>query len=279
VTQLETRVLALQKGEADLIVNIAPDLVDDVKKFANVGSIAGGRDIFIGMRTDHKPLDDKRVRQALNLGFNFDAVNKGLLNGGGMRAKTIINPPHEPPDAKPYAYDATRAKQLLSDAGLPNGFSVTMDAPSGRYIKDKEIAQAFVSDMAKIGVKIDLKVLDWALYAGDMLQKRQPDDLFFLGLGSSFTGQDELFYLSPDFSLNSTYWQNADYVSLYKQLQSTLDDPGRQAIMNKMWAIAFDEAPWVYIWHQVDNYGYSKRLVWEPRPDEFISLHDASLKA
>jgi peptide/nickel transport system substrate-binding protein len=279
VGQVETRVLALQKGEADIIVNVPPDQVDDVKKFANVSSIAGGRNIFIGLRTDHKPLDDKRVREAMNYGFNFDAVNKGLLNGAGARTKTILNPPHEPPDAKAYTYDPAKAKQLLADAGLPNGFSATMDSPNGRYIKDKEIAQAFVSDMSKIGIKLDLKVLDWALYAGDMLQKRQPDDVFFLGLGSPFTGQDETFYIHPDFSLNSTYWNNADYVNLYKQLTAELDETKRQDLMNKMWAIAFDEAPWVYVWHQVDNYGFSKKISWEARPDERILLHDATPKA
>src|SRR5581483_9777094 len=50
VTQVETRLLALQKGEADIVVNVPPDLVDDVKKYANVASIAGGRNIYIGMR-------------------------------------------------------------------------------------------------------------------------------------------------------------------------------------------------------------------------------------
>ena len=279
VTQVETRVLALQTGEADIITNVPPDQVDDVKKFANVSSIKGGRNLFIGMRTDRKPFDDKRVRQALNYGFNFDAVNKGLLNGSGERTKTILNPPHEPPDAKPYPYDAAKAKQLLTDAGLPNGFSVTMDSPNGRYIKDKEIAQAFVSDMSKIGVKIDLKVLDWALYAGDMLQKRQPDDIYLLGLGSPFSGQDEMLYIHPDYSLNSTYWNNPDWVQAYKDLTGTTDPKQRQDLLNKLWAIAYDDPPWVYIWHQVDNYGVSKKIGWEARPDERIYLHDATQKS
>lgn len=278
VTQVETRLLALQKGEADIVVNVPPDLVDDVKKYANVASIAGGRNIYIGMRCDHKPFDDKRVRQAMNYAFNFDAVNKGLLNGAGTRTKTIINPPHEPPDAKAYAYDPNKAKQLLSDAGLANGFSVTMDSPNGRYIKDKEIAQAFVSDVSKVGVKVNLQVLDFAVYAGDKLQKRDPDDLFLLGLGSPFTGQDEAFYVNPDFSLDGTHWQNQQYVDLYNQLKQETDETKRQNLINQISAIIMDEAPWVFIWHQVDNYGYSKRLSWDARPDERILLHDASLK-
>ena len=263
VTQVETRLLALQKGEADIVVNVPPDLVDDVKKYAQVGSLAGGRNIYVGMRCDHKPFDDKRVRQAMNYAFNFDAVNKGLLNSAGTRTKTIINPPHEPPDAKAYTYDANKAKQLLSDAGLANGFSVTMDSPNGRYIKDKEIAQAFVSDVSKVGVKVNLQVLDFAVYAGDKLQKRDPDDFFFLGLGSPFTGQDEAFYVNPDFSLDGTHWQNQQYIDLYNQLKQETDETKRQNLINQISGIIMDDAPWVFIWHQVDNYGFSKRLTWE----------------
>lgn len=275
VVSSDTRILALQKGDADIIVNVPPDSVDDVKKFADVISIQGGRDIFIGIRCDTKPFDDVRVRQALNYGFNFDAANKGLLNGVGKRMATVINGPNTPADAQPYAYDFNKAKQLLSDAGLANGFSTTMDSPNGRYIKDKELAQAFVSDMSKLGIKIDLKVLDFALYAGQMLQKRQPDTLFFLGLGSTFDGQDELNYLSPDFALNSTYWVDDKWDTEFKQLLQTTDATQRKQMMDDLSKEMFDQAPWVFVWKQVDNYGKSKKIVWAPRADESIFLHDA----
>jgi peptide/nickel transport system substrate-binding protein len=271
----DTRILALQKGDADIIVNIPPDSVDDVKKFADVISIQGGRDIFIGIRTDQKPFDDVRVRQALNYGFNFDAANKGLLNGVGKRMATVINGPNTPSDAQPYAYDFNKAKQLLSDAGLANGFSVKMDSPNGRYIKDKELAQAFVSDMSKLNIKIDLAVLDFALYAGQMLQKRQPDTLFFLGLGSTFDGQDELNYLNPDFALNSTYWVDDKWVTEFKQLLQTTDTAQRKTMMADLSKEMFDQAPWVFVWKQVDNYGKSKKINWAPRADESIFLHEA----
>jgi len=279
VPSADTRILALQKGEADIIVNVPPDSVEDVKKFADVISIQGGRDIFVGIRCDMKPFDDVRVRQALNYGFNFDAVNKGLLNGVGKRMATPVNGPNTPADAQPYPYDPNKAKQLLADAGLANGFSVKMDSPNGRYIKDKEIAQAFVSDMAKLGIKIDLQVLDFSLYAGQMLQKRQPDALYFLGLGSTFDGQDELNYFNPDYGLNATYWQDDQWVAQFKQLLQTTDPDQRKQLIAQLSKRVMDQAPWVFIWKQVDNYGKSKKLDWAPRPDEAIFLHDAKPKA
>jgi peptide/nickel transport system substrate-binding protein len=290
VAELSTRVLALQNGQADVIVNVAPDqaAVVDKSERGRISKVAGGRNIFIGMRNDRPQLADKRVRQAFNYAFNFDAVNRALLNASGARTKTIVNPPHEPPDAKAYPFDLDKAKALMADAGWTPGsdgvlqkdgqkLAVVMDAPSGRYIKDKEIAQAVQQDLQRLGVQVDLKVLDWSVYAGDMLNKRNPDDIFLLGLGSPFSGQTELNYIHKDYSLNSTYWQNPEYHQLYDQLKASLDDAKRQDLMNRMWAIAYDDPPWIYVWHQVDFYGVSKRLVWEARADERIRMTDAKL--
>jgi peptide/nickel transport system substrate-binding protein len=288
VAELSTRVLALQNGQADVIVNVAPDQAPIVEKseLGRISKVAGGRNIFVGMRVDRPLLADKRVRQAFNYAFNFDAVNRAFLNGSGARTKTIINPPHEPPDAKAYTFDLAKAKALMTDAGWKPGsdgilekdnqkFSVVMDSPNGRYIKDKEIAQAVQQDLQRLGVQVDLRVLDWSVYAGDMLNKRQPDDIFLLGLGSPFDGQQELNYVHKDFSLNSTYWQNPEYHQLFGQLGTTLDEKQRQDLMNKMWAIANDDPPWIYIWHQVDFYGVSKRIAWEARADERIRMSEA----
>jgi peptide/nickel transport system substrate-binding protein len=290
VPELSTRVLALQNGEADVIVNVAPDqaAVVDKSERGRISKVAGGRNIFVGLRNDRPQLTDPRVRQALNYAFNFDAVNRALLNGAGTRTKTILNPPHEPSDAKPYPYDLDKAKSLMTEAGWSPGsdgvlqkdgqkFSIVMDAPSGRYIKDKEIAQAIQQDLERLGVQVELRVLDWSVYAGDMLNKRNPDDTFFLGLGSPFTGQEELNYIHKDFSLNSTYWQNAEYHQLFDQLKASLDDAKRQDLMNRMWSIAYNDPPWIYVWHQVDFYGVSKRVAWESRADERIRMTEAKL--
>lgn len=288
VPELSTRVLALQNGEADVIVNVAPDQADVVDKSerGRISKVSGGRNIFVGMRVDRPLLADKRVRQAFNSAFNFDAGNRALLNGAGARTRTILNPPHEPPDAKAYTYDLDKAKSLMAEAGWTPGsdgilqkdgqkFSIVMDAPSGRYIKDKEMAQAIQQDLERLGVQVELRVIDWSVYAGDMLNKRNPDDIFFLGLGSPFTGQEELNYLHKDFALNSTYWQNPEYHQLFDQLKASLDDAKRQDLMNKMWAIAYDDPPWIYVWHQVDFYGVSKRIAWDSRADERIRMTEA----
>jgi peptide/nickel transport system substrate-binding protein len=68
-------------------------------------------------------------------------------------------------------------------------------------------------------------------------------------------------------------------MQLFEELKGTLDPARRQDLMNRLWAIAYDDPPWIYVWHQVDFYGVSKRLEWEARADERIRMSEAKLAA
>jgi peptide/nickel transport system substrate-binding protein len=285
VGETVTRILQLKNGEADLIVNVPPDNAADVDKSdkARISQVAGLRKIFVGIRTEkHPALADKRVRQALNYAINFDAINRALLNSIGKRMTTYFNPPHEPPDAKAFAYDVTKAKALLAEAGFANGFPIEMHAPTGRYIKDKEIAQAVAQDLEKVGIKVDLKVLEWSVYAGNELTKAgggPPAGLYFVGLGAPVNGQDEAFFFHKDYQLNFTDWKSDEYHALYDKLKVEMDEKKFQDLINQLHKISWDEVPWIGIYNQVDLYGVSRKLVWEARPDERIALFEASWKA
>ncbi len=274
VPELSARVVALQNDEAQIVTNIAPDVAPQIESSDNarVSTVTGGRIIFLGFRCDKPPFDDVRVRQAVNYAIDFEGIKAALLNGHGERASTIINPPHTPPDAQAYPYDPEKAKALLAEAGVAEGFEVTMDAPSGRYIKDAEMAQAIAQNLEAIGLKINLKVLEWSVYAGELLPSGEPDEIHFLGLGSPFTGEQELFYVHPDFSLNFTRWNNEEFNTLYDQLSNSLDEAERQDLMNQLSAIVMEDCPWAPLWHQVDFYGASKKIEWEARADERIDV-------
>jgi peptide/nickel transport system substrate-binding protein len=285
VGETSTRILQLKNGEADVIVNVPPDNAADVDKSdkARISKVDGLRKIFVGIRTEkHPALADKRVRQAMQHALNFDALNRALLDGAGKRMKTYFNPPHEPPDAKAYDYNVNKAKELLAAAGYANGFNVEMHGPTGRYIKDKEISQAIAQDLDKVGIKVDLKILEWSVYAGNELTKAAggpPSGLYFVGLGAPVNGQDEAFFFHPDYQLNFTDWKNAEYVALFDKLKVELDEKKFQEYCNQIHKILWDEVPWIGVWNQVDYYGASKKLLWDARPDERIAMFEAKWKA
>lgn len=278
VPELSARVVALQNEEAHIIVNVAPEVVPQLEEGNNtrISSVTGGRNIFVGIRCDIEPFDDVRVRQALNYAVDWDSIRVALLEGYGERTSTIVNPPNDNPNIDPYPYDPDRARELLAEAGVEEGFQVVMDAPNGRYIKDSDLAQAVAQNFEDVGLDIELRVLEWSVYAGELLPSGNPDPLFFLGLGSPFSGQEELFYVHPDFSLNFTFWEDEEYVDLYAQLTASVDPEERREMMFELQEIVMRECPWVFLWHQVDFYGANTTLEWEARADERIWVAESS---
>ncbi|HLW60802.1 MAG TPA: ABC transporter substrate-binding protein [bacterium] len=288
VPEAGTRIADLLSGGADIIVNVPPDQVNRINgsPLATVKTVEGGRDIFIGMRTDRAVFKDLRVRQAMNYAVDVDTILRSLLNGKGQRMATVVNA-YANPAVKPYPYDANKARALLSDAGwkLENGvlvkdgqpLSVTLDTPVGRYIRDKEIAEAVGSYLQAVGVQVKVNPLAWPVYAKKMFDDVNPADMYLLGLGSSFDGQDEIRYLEKDYGYNPTFWNNADFEKLYGSLNLAVDPNQRTQTLYKLQQIAHDDPPIIYLYKQIDYYGVSKRINWEPRRDELIMLEGASV--
>jgi peptide/nickel transport system substrate-binding protein len=277
VPEDSSRVIALQNEEAHIVVNVPPELVPQVEEADNarISDVEGGRSIFVGIRNDIEPFGDVRVRQALNYALDFDSISDALLEGFGEKMRTIVNPPNDNPDLEAYPYDPEQARALLEEAGVEEGHYVVMNAPRGRYIKDDEIAEAVAQNFRDVGFDVDLQILDWSLYAGELLPSGEPDALYFLGLGSPFDGQSEINYVHPDYSLNYTRWENEEYVDLYATLRETLDEDERQDLMYRLQEIIQEECPWVFVWKQFDFYGVAQNLEWEARADEAIIMTHA----
>ena len=277
VPEDSSRVIALQNEEAQIVVNIPPELVPQVEEADNarISDVEGGRSIFVGIRNDIEPFGDVRVRQALNYALDFESISDALLEGFGEKMRTTVNPPNDHPDLEAYPFDPERARSLLEEAGVEEGTRVVMNAPRGRYIKDDEIAEAVAQNFRDIGFDIDLQILDWSLYAGELLPSGEPDALYFLGLGSPFDGQSEINYVNPDYSLNYTRWENEEYVELFATLRETLDPDERQDLMYRLQEIIQEECPWVFVWKQYDFYGAAANLEWEARADEAIVMTHA----
>ncbi|MBI4608404.1 MAG: hypothetical protein HY726_05285 [Candidatus Rokubacteria bacterium] len=90
------------------------------------------------------PLKDRRVRQAINYGVDKEALIKSVLEGNGFAIGGPLTPVMlgYDPEVKAYPYDPERARRLLAEAGYAQGLSLTLNTPSGRYLKDKEVAEA-----------------------------------------------------------------------------------------------------------------------------------------
>jgi peptide/nickel transport system substrate-binding protein len=283
IPDAQTRLAELLAGNADIVLNISPDDTERVEATEGVhmGTISGGREIFLGIRCDQEPFNDVRVRQALNYAVNVEAILDNLI-GVGTRMATGSNYP-VPSPVEAYTYDPQKAAELLDDAGVVdsdgdgvrewNGqpLRIEVGSPNGRYVKDSEIAQAAAADLTAIGIPAEAKAYEWSVYSDMSLNDTLPP-LHLLGFGTTFSGQYEHWFMTENFPMNTTHWNNPDFESIYAELKSTLDTDSRTEMIHELDQISHDGAPWVFIWKQVDFYGVSDRVDFTPRADEMIDL-------
>jgi peptide/nickel transport system substrate-binding protein len=182
VTDPTARVTSLRTGESDLISNVPPTQMSAVDGGGSQVRRTSGMGIMILILNASKgPLADKRVRQAINYAIDKDKIINALIGGA---AKPLNGPYHslqdgyDPSAPVPYAYDPDKAKQLLSEAGYADGFSFTIDSPTGRYLSDKEVAEASAGDLHKVGIEMSVNPLEWGAMVNSLQQKTS--DAFLL---------------------------------------------------------------------------------------------------
>lgn len=165
-----TRVSALQAGEVDIGDNISPEQAEKLKGTKlQIISQPIAQTLVINLRsTWDTPIKSKLVRQALNYGVDKQSIIKSILLGNATQSQGQIIGPDAfgfNPNLKPYPYDPQKAKDLLKEAGYPDGFEITFNGTQGRYPKDKEVAEVVVAQLAQIGVKAKLEFVENAVFS------------------------------------------------------------------------------------------------------------------
>ncbi len=264
-----TRTAMLQRGEADIIADLAPEDMDRVKADTNlkVCIAPGARRISATIPTQFPLFKDKRVRQAFNYAIDFDTINKTILNGlaAGRMNAPVSGDFWMNPNLKPYTYDPDKAKSLLKDAGWNPDAQITLYTPVGRYMKDTELAQAVAGYLQKVGVKVTVQNVDSTVFS-DKTRNSTFDGPFILGLGSRFYGPDDVSVLfEPGFEgfewVDNTA-KGPAAKKLYEELQGTFDEKKQQQLVWQITDMFADEAPWVFLWRQASVFGVNKRTDW-----------------
>lgn len=273
-----TRLTRLLDGDAHLILDVSPDQIailetDDTR----VEAVESTRRLFIGMRVESdSPLDDVRVRQALNYAVDVDAVVDSLAGGYGERYGSWVNPPHSLTTLAPWPYDPDKARQLLAEAGYPEGFPTSLDTPVGRYDQDEAIAYAIAEQLSEVGIEVQVRPYEWGGYVRDRLIPKETAPLFLLGIASRGNGLEDTANLAVDFPFNPTLWHDDEFEELVAQARTTFNRDQRQALLNQAQAIAYEEAPWIWLWRPYAFYGVASWLDWKPRADGLIYLYKAN---
>jgi len=282
IPEATTRVAGLQTQELDVIVNIPPHLARlmDWKGRSSVAKVPSSRVIFIAFdNRQGGPLADKRVRQAIAHAIDLDTIIKKVLEGNAIKLGSIFTKYHfgYDPQFKPYSYDPEKAKKLLAEAGYSQGFDLTINSPTGRYLNDKEVAEAVVGDLRKIGINAKARINEFGTHMA-MLYAHKGGPAYLLGWGgATFDADATLFPLLRTGQVLS-HFTNPKLDELIDQGRSIMDKQKRQQIYTQASQLIKEEVPWAFAYQQMDIYGVSARLNWKPRTDEKIFVSKMSFK-
>src|SRR5688572_9328453 len=234
------RVAALQNGEIDLAVNIPPHLATIIDKHPKIflSSAPSIRTIQLmyythQMDAQHKPTGpyngptaDKRVRQAIAYAIDADEIIKTVLDGKGIRVATMLPSMHfgYDPTLQPIKHDLARAKRLLADAGFPSGVDITLHGPQGRYVRDKEVAEAVTGQLSKAGIRTTLKTYEFVNYLNNMVYVHKAGPVWLIGWGTGTMDAETIYaplFKSPGIFVN---WHNEDFNGMVEGAQSQMDE-------------------------------------------------------
>jgi peptide/nickel transport system substrate-binding protein len=276
------RIAALEAGQADVISNIPPHEVARLKANPRlrVQEVQGLRPIFLVLSPAYKPLENAKVRRAITHAIDRERIVKHILEGNAYPLSGLLSPQvfGYDPGAKAYGYDPEKAKQLLSEAGFPSGFEIDYFSPTGRYPKDREVAQVIVEQLSRVGIKANLKTPAWAIFNTDYKNGKYP---FYLTGRGSLTDADTLFqqYFKTGVTRRVLGYSNPKLDEILDIEQQTLDVKKRDKLLQEAHRIILEDAPAIPLWNSMDIYAHRADLVWTAPPDEKVQLKQASFES
>ena len=270
IVEDQARLTELLTGQLDLIVGVPADFVGQLETNAKVALLkqTGVHVWYLGINNQKKPFDDRRVRQALNYAVNKDAIVKDVLKGTGTpsRGPVMPNTWGVEPALKAYPYDPAKAKKLLAEAGYPNGFSTTLWVPESGSGMQAPVAMSTViqSNLKAVGVNVSMQTMEWGAYLAKLRSKEQ--ELFALSWMAGMEDPDMVMYpllhssqWTPN-GPNRALYKNEQFDKLLSEARLTTDQAKRAALYRQAQKILIEDAPWIFVDHEVQIAATSKRV-------------------
>ncbi|PKA39153.1 ABC transporter substrate-binding protein [Rhizobium sullae] len=262
--------LALEAGDIDIARNLEPGDLEAVSKNADLAATSApkGTIYYVSLNLKNEHLKKPEVQQAFKYLVDYDAISSTLIKGIGEIHQTFLPKGQLGAiDENPFKLDVAKAKELLAKAGLPDGFSVTMDVRNTQPVTG--IAESMQQTLGQAGVKLEI-------IPGDGKQtltkyRARTHDMYIGQWGSDYfdpNSNADTFTANPDNSdagTNKTLaWRNAfETPELDKQAKAALlerDSAKRAAIYEDIQKKYLENSPFVFIFQQIEVAGYRKNL-------------------
>jgi peptide/nickel transport system substrate-binding protein len=255
------RKAALESGRADVVFPLSPDIWSTLKsdsKYTAYSAVLGQyQTLFLGKYTMDTPMKDQKVRQAISYAIDTEQIASSILGGTTTPLPgqiAVQGGPFFNPNVKAYPHDVAKAKQLLAEAGYPNGFKTTMESTAGRTPADKDVAAAIVQMLADVGIQVQWQTLP----ATEWLKK------FVTGTGAPLFMLNVSMEPSMMTEAVLTQWITSSFTKIMSDkvfdqkvadILKTADDAKRASMVQDAIAYARDAAPVAFLYQIPMLYG------------------------
>lgn len=278
--EASTRVSALLAKEVDIIEGVTAVLARQIQSsdVARVAVAPGSpQPIWGSLMTDRPPLNDKRVRQAINYAVNKEAIVQRVLLGFAevMGQPCASDTECYNPKVKPYPHDPKKARELLDAAGVRD-VEIPFQFSSGVAAGAREVAQAIAGDLAAVGIRTNPIDVERGVFLRNFTdgvgRHKGFGDISVMYYASGFQPQTVALrrvLVSTD-AWNSTHYANPEVDGLIKQADQEFDAAKRKQLYERIAEIVHEDAPWLFLYAPKSIWGVSKALKWEPQADDML---------
>jgi len=299
IPEAATRVAALLTGEVHVAESITIEDLPRVEMSPDhyVARVPSQRVIYLTMDywrekgshgmgpNEPNPFMDPRVRRAVAHAINVDDIVQYVMGGAAYPANQFIHPNaygYNPNIVRPE-YNPEKARELLAEAGYPNGFTVRLDAPNDRYINDAEIAQAIAGQLRQVGINVNVNLMPRAEFFPRI--DRGDFTMYLAGWGSiniSSILNSQLRCRDPERGLghaNRIRFCSPAFDTLVSTADITFDDEERLELYHEAIRLALEDyVVWVPIHYEEIVMGIDARFQMKPRFDEMIYAYEVTLR-
>lgn len=276
-----TRVAALLSDEADIVRQVPPQDVSRVEERDSVAIVTSpsSRTLMIRIRNDIPPFDDPRVRLALNLAVNVDAVIAAIMQGFALplQGQTVgQDVTGWDPETPAFPYDPEQARALLDEAGVEPGFQVQLDATSGRWGNDLEVCTAVAGELQKVGLEVEVVLNESGEYTDKHAGRQEFAPLFIRSSGNIIPDIENAIndMIRTPAPPSESRFHSERLEELFVELQATADPAERAALAKQVAETIHAEIPAILLFNYVDIYGIQNHVDWTPRFNQWILLNE-----
>lgn len=284
IPEAADRVAALQAGEVDIIASIPTTQAEYLSSINGITVIGqpSTRVVWLQFNLvgEETPLNDVRVRQAVNYALDRDSIIAGVLDGYAVKVASISTPQYADydPDVKGYERDLAKAKQLLTEAGYPNGFTVDCSFTPA-LLNASDVVQAIAAQLAEVGITMNPIQTDANSQRAE-IKAGTIAPMFLEGIGGPYCDIDLIATIAYTEGARYCTWVNQEFMDLAAKARAAIDEAERASLYSQMQQFMVDEVPSAWLYQQSTLYAYNSDRIqgWTPRGDEVVLMDGVSVK-